>query len=357
MTADKRETGLDLLRMVSMLFIVVLHLLGQGGVLRNTAPFSWGFYGAWLMEAFALCAVNCYGLLSGYFGVTARFSYRKYLPHWLQVLFYSLGFALLFGALSPGGFSLQAIIGACLPVLTSQYWYFTAYTVVFFLMPFLNLIVNNVDQRGAKRLCWTVAVLFSLLPTLVFKDPFFLKFGYSALWLTALYLIGGCIRRFGVPMLLPQWGCVGVYIGATVAAWGGMLLYTGKVLGDTGALPPGDPFLQYVSPLILLASLALFLAFRQLRVANRSAAAAIRFLAPASFGVYLIHTNPYLFNGVLKDCLRPLLTLPAPAYLAVAALAALGIYLVCSLIDAARLRLFMLVGGALLKRKGNRDHG
>ncbi|NCB62393.1 MAG: hypothetical protein EOM52_02080 [Clostridia bacterium] len=352
MAADKREAGLDLLRMVSMLFIVVLHLLGQGGVLRNAAPFSWGFYGAWLMEAFALCAVNCYGLLSGYFGVTARFSYRKYLPHWLQVFFYSLGFALLFAALSPSGWNPRALLSACLPVLTSEYWYFTAYTVVFFLMPFLNLVVNNVDERGAKRLCWTLAILFSLLPTLVFKDPFLLKFGYSALWLVALYLIGGCIRRFGVPKLLPGWGYAGVYAGSTLAAWGGMVIYAGKVFGDTGALPPGDPFLQYVSPLILLASLALFLAFRQLKVGSRRAAAVIRFLAPVSFGVYLIHTNPYLFNGPLKDCLRPFLTLPAPAYLAVTALTALGIYLACSLIDAVRLRLFNLVAGAVSKRKG-----
>lgn len=348
--ARERESGLDVLRIVAMFFIVVLHVLGQGGILRGAAPLSWGYRGAWLLEAGALCAVNCYGLISGYFGVSAGFRYRKYLPHWFQVLFYSLGGTLLFFLATGAAPGPGEIWRAFTPVIHGQYWYFTAYTVVFFLTPFLNRGLEHINAQEGRNLCLSLFVLFCALPTLIFQDPFVLKYGYSALWLIALYLMGGCIRKFGVKKLLPPLGYLGVYLVSVVCAWGGMQWWVARALARTGELPPGDPFLQYVSPLIFVAGLALFLCCRDLKIRNRAVLGAIGFLAPVSFGVYLIHTNPYFFNGVLRDCMVPLLTRPAPVYLAAALGLSLGIYIVCSLIDSVRLRLFALVAAAL-KRK------
>lgn len=352
MGGAERNPGLDLLRILSMFFIVVLHLLGVGGVLGNTAPFSWGFLGAWLLEAGALCAVNCYGLLSGYFGATANFRYQKFLPHWFQVAFYSVGFAVLYAVLRPGPGAVSGVLKSFFPVLTSQYWYFTAYAGLFFLMPFLNMILRQVTETQSKQLVWTLVLLFSVLPSLFNLDPFRVHFGYSLLWLVALYLLGGCLGKYGVRRLLPTAGYLGVYLGAVLLAWGGMLVYSARSLDSTGVLPVGDPFLQYMSPFILLAGTALFLFCKQLRLKNRGVLALIRFFAPVSFGVYLIHANPVVWTHLLTGIMTPLLALPAPAYLGLVLLIALGIYLACSLIDALRLRLFRLIANHMPKRKG-----
>lgn len=351
-TPRERNWGLDLLRMVSMCMIVVLHLLSQGGVLGRVTPFSWGFSMAWLLEAGALCAVNCYGLISGYVGGAGTFRYGSYLSHWLPVAFWSVGLYVLFWAIEPGLGSVDGLLTSFFPVLNAEYWYFTAYTVVFFLTPFLNLIVRHIDQIQARNLCLTLMLLFSVLPSFVKGDPFTLRFGYSPLWLIALYLIGGCLKKFGCRGVLPPWGSLLVFTLAVAATWWGKLWETAS------AQPPARSFfLQYTAPLMLLAGLALFHCFRQLSIRHRAAVGLIGFFAPASFGVYLIHTHPMVWHVLLRDCMVPFLTLSAPHYLALVVAAAVGIFLVCACAEALRLRLFRLMGGILKHRKEQNKNG
>lgn len=82
----KRNIGIDLLKIVSMLMIVTLHMLGHGGVLDNMPPMSRCYQVAWLIEIACYGAVNCYALASGF--LTARCNIRKLMELWLQVMFY-----------------------------------------------------------------------------------------------------------------------------------------------------------------------------------------------------------------------------------------------------------------------------
>lgn len=59
----KRNIGIDLLKIVSMLMIVTLHMLGHGGVLDNMPPMSRCYQVAWLIEIACYGAVNCYALV------------------------------------------------------------------------------------------------------------------------------------------------------------------------------------------------------------------------------------------------------------------------------------------------------
>ena len=70
---EQRNRGIDLLRMTAMWMVVILHILNKGGVLAAAAPLSAGQGTARLLETAAYCAVNCYGLISGYVGVQRRF--------------------------------------------------------------------------------------------------------------------------------------------------------------------------------------------------------------------------------------------------------------------------------------------
>ena len=63
-----RNLGVDLLRSLSMLMVVVLHVLGQGGILAalEAAPARGGSFAlCWLLELACSCAVDCFGLISG----------------------------------------------------------------------------------------------------------------------------------------------------------------------------------------------------------------------------------------------------------------------------------------------------
>lgn len=58
---DKRNYGIDLLRLVSMFLIVVLHSLSRGALV-GVSPFNIHYEVGFLIEALTYCAVNCFAL-------------------------------------------------------------------------------------------------------------------------------------------------------------------------------------------------------------------------------------------------------------------------------------------------------
>ena len=46
---NQRDYGIVLLRIVSMLMVPIVHILGQGGVISATIPFSLQYESAWLL--------------------------------------------------------------------------------------------------------------------------------------------------------------------------------------------------------------------------------------------------------------------------------------------------------------------
>ena len=133
-----RNYGIDFLRMISMIMIVMLHTLGHGGILRSVSFLSVHYQIAWLLEVIAFGAVNTYAMISGFVSVDSHFKISNILILWLQVLFYGILINTVFFFLLPESRNTSGWIQALFPVTRKEYWYFTAYAGVFFLSPFIN---------------------------------------------------------------------------------------------------------------------------------------------------------------------------------------------------------------------------
>lgn len=337
----QRNQGIDLLRILSMLMVVILHILSQGGVLAALpAPSPASFLGG-LLNAACYCAVNCFGMISGYVSHTQTLSLEKAFTTWAQAAFYSVGITLLFLLVWPQTVTLRLLLISFFPVVFHRYWYFTAYFGLFFLIPFLNTLIEGLTERRAKQLLWVLALLLSVVPTLSAQDVFFTRAGYTLLWLCALFLMGGCLRRLG-----PQWGPSG---GVCLAGYVACVLLTAvsrpllRLLIDSGIVFfPEALLLSYTSPTILLAGGFLLLLFRQLPV-RPGPARVIGFFAPPAFGVYLIHAHPLVWVYLLTDRFRGYASLPAPVCVLCVLATACGIFLCCALVDVVREKLARLV--------------
>ena len=155
---EQRNRGIDLLRMTAMWMVVILHILNKGGVLAAAAPLSAGQGTARLLETAAYCAVNCYGLISGYVGVQRRFRYSGALALWLRVAFYTLGITAVFACLMPGSVNGDRVLRAFFPVLFRQYWYVTAYFGMCLFIPFFNLLLNRLSKGQLRLLALSIAL-------------------------------------------------------------------------------------------------------------------------------------------------------------------------------------------------------
>ena len=327
--AQERHYGLDLLRILSMYMIVVLHLIGQGGVRSAVARDSVNYYLVRLLNFATLGATSCYAMLSGYFGAGLRKRFASIASVWLQVFVYSFGITLVFRVFTDSDLSLTESL---FPVVTKQYWYFTAYFVVFLLAPVLNAAVEKLSTGQLATVLLTLGLVFCSSD--FFGDVFILNGGYSPHWLAYLYLVGGLVRRVGTSGRPWKWA----------AAYGGFVILNVIVQRlclklrweNMGIL------LHYNSPLVLPMSVCLFLFFANCNIkAGTWIAKVIGFLTPLTFGVYLIHTHLAIFALMEKKFTflggSPILLIPG--LLGVA----LAIFAGCALVDWLRKLLFGLL--------------
>lgn len=339
----KRNYGIDLLRCLSMMMVVTLHVLGHGGVTKAVEIGTPHYWIAWLLEMAAFSAVNCYALISGYVGVNSSGRYRNAILLWLQVMFYSGGIAVLFRFFAPDLIDTTNFFRAVFPVLSARYWYFTMYVVVLCFAPLLNRGINALDERSAKWLVAALCVLFSgtyLAQKLGIPgaDPFMLHDGYSALWLIVLYVIGGCIARFDLFASVSSGWLIVINVGCVIFSWlFKCVVEMYNVLGDA---VPSYALTSYLSPTVLVAAITLLLLFARRPVLPKWLHKITVFLAPVSFSVYLIHEQRQVRDNFIVDRFAALVEQPPVLFTLCIIGSVLAIYLVCSLIDHGRLWLF-----------------
>lgn len=98
MKYSSHNYGIDILRIISIVGVIVLHVLGHGGILASVeSPTSFSM--AMAFETLAFPAVNCFVLISGYVGYRDDKLYPKLkniINLFFVVVFYSVLITLLF---------------------------------------------------------------------------------------------------------------------------------------------------------------------------------------------------------------------------------------------------------------------
>lgn len=337
----KRNYGIDLLRIVSMLMVVILHILGQGGVLKSSQILSSQYEVACFLEMACYCAVNCYALISGYVGVDSKFKLSNIAYIWLQVIFYSVGIAALFAYFIPEVY-INDVFEGFLPVTKNLYWYFTAYFCIFFFMPFFNKAIQNMSEKQLKYIGVCIFIIFSIMQTLAKREVFYTNCGYSALWLALLYVLGGIIKKTEFLSKVKNYWLALIYLLCIVITW--VEKYVIDYLNQASPVEPERVgwLVSYISPTILISAIVLVVLFSKIKTGNVSAKL-IAFFAPLSFGVYLIHVQKHIWIYVMKERFIWLAEYNATVIILAVLGYAVAIFLACIVIEFVRDLLFKLL--------------
>lgn len=338
MSSD-RNYGIDFLRILSMFFVLVLHINWQGGILDSLVKLSLGYNLAWLVEICAYCAVNCYALISGYIGYARECKYSNIIKLYIRTVFYALLATGFFYMMSPEMVGEKAFIRAVLPMGFEVYWYFSAYFCMFFFAPFLNKVLEVCDRKQLTLLVINSVILFSVLPTLFQKDIFYTNNGFSPLWLSILYILGGYIKKYDLHKKIKNSVCIVMYILGVVVSFGHKVITEYIKLRIYGVSVDERLLIEYTSPTILICALALLCLFAKLTLKD-GVKRVISIFAPFAFSVYLIHTAPFVWTIIMKNRFIAYATLN-PFVMVFAVLStAVGIFVLCSLIDYVRICIF-----------------
>ena len=159
---NNRNSNIDMIRIVAMLLVVALHCMDYGGFIKLSEANLFLPLFVSLNHTISICAVNCFALISGYLLTDGKKCWNKLAGLWVEVCFYSAFFAVLFNIVFPQKVTLLSVCKSFFPISTNQYWYFTAYVGLFFLMPTLNAIVTFRSEQEFKKDIFNVVLLFLL---------------------------------------------------------------------------------------------------------------------------------------------------------------------------------------------------
>lgn len=340
----KRNPGIEILRIFSMLMIVMLHVLLFGLKYNEVNIFSMKGAITNLLEAICFCAVNVYAIITGYLLVNKRPKINRLIDLWFQVFFYLLMSSILIFVLYPHDLNKGTFINVLFPIITNQYWYFTAYFVMFWCIPLYNWIISNFTMKQYRKMIFVMLFIFCLLgwiSSVLFNTIFGLNNGYSFLWLTVLYFIGAGIKLYGLELFFIK-GKISQNTILFIALFSGVLIFISKmVLVKLTTLVLGhelfvDAFYSYLSPTVLIEAICLVIYFSNLNIKGRKALTKI---SGATFGVYLIHQTPF-FTNYCWNFLSKYRTAPIFKYILVIFAAVICIYTACTLIEMIRLFIF-----------------
>lgn len=337
---SKRNYGIDLLRIVSMIMIVTLHTVRQGGILFTVEQGTPQYTAVWIIEALCIGAVNLYAMISGFVGVNStKTRFYKLASMWLQVEFYCIISTIIVYCVSGEPFNFTRLMNRLTPVSTDTYWYFTSYFIMFFFTPFYNKLLSVLSSRQLKYLGVIIFIFSSFWPTIWQADIMEVNRGYSFLWLSLLYILGGIAKKLELHKKVNRALMTAVFILLMLLGAGFRFLSenSGWEIGDNSLL------ISYYSANVMAGTFCLFLAAAKTEIRAKAPVKIIKALAPLTFGVYIIHTSEYMWGYVLKDAFESYKTLDTFVMVLAVIGTALGIYLGCSALDALRLALFKLL--------------
>lgn len=334
-----RDYGIDLLKIISMLMVVVLHINGQGGVFENiNSTFQYVcFHG---LESVCIISVNLFALITGYLYYGRDFKIKNIFSLWTQVFFYSFGITLLFQIFNSNVVNARTWLEACFPILSKQYWYFSAYFLLFLLIPFLNNAFEKMSKRWSSFLIFVILLLCGL--DNLIEDAFALKTGYSTMWLIVLYLVGAAIKKYDYSIKIK--GKAVKPIWYLIISGGFVCLGLALALVRKEFLPelPIKTY-RYTSIVNIFASIFFFIFFVKLKIKESKVSKIISKISTLSFGCYLIHVHPLVFTYIWRGLFAFVLSYNAIIAFVIIVGMTICIYFSCVLIEWIRSKLFQIM--------------
>lgn len=326
----ERQSNFELLRVLAMTVMIGHHFSVHGGYdfasTELTLVKLWHYF-FYYSGKIAFVAVV---LISGYFLVmdtSRKIHWGKLLKLWVQISFYS-SVIYLGNALYTGEFSALQCFYSFLPITRREWWFASAYFVLFITYPYINILLHSLDKKKYQQLVLLLMAIWCVCPTITKSDLESNRY----LLLVLLYIVAGYLRLHGLSD------------GATKrlgwAAWGiaAVSFLTAMVFTVLGSR---FPFLAENSAHLfgtnkfptLIMAIYVFVVFSKLKIKNNQL---INRLASTMFGVYLIHDSTIIRPLLWQKRFHWIVHYNSLGVIPYSIAVVLVVYGVCSLIDILR---------------------
>ncbi|EOL42791.1 acyltransferase [Enterococcus caccae] len=334
-----RKSNFELFRILSAFMIVMHHYVVHSewnfGENLSIKPIFLDIVGS-----AGKFGVNCFLLISGYFLVNKAFKPKKLLNLWLQVFFYSICIFLIFAFFGkdPSILNVKNLIVVSFPITFQQYWFISSYVLLYCLSPFLNILVVNMKKKQHVFLLIFLLMYLSIKPVI---SLLVMNHGgtESGMWFSFIYLIAAYIKMYpeSFAKSSKSYFIKSVVVFAIII----FLIVLLAVHNDQSENVLSKGLLMDIqSPLYLLLAILLFCGFKNWDVGEIPV---VNLFGSATLGVYLIHDNNYIRYYLWKVLTAFKVSYNGINLVLTSALIIIIVYIVCSIIDILRQKLFILM--------------
>ena len=327
----RRESGIELLRIVAMLLIMVGHThlrLSPMPQLDTIDEYPLSAYLEVMSSCIATTGVGIFIAISGWFGIRFRLEgIGKYIFQVLFVLWAVYGGTMM---LHVADFNTEGIRISM--SFYEGYWFVLGYLGLYLISPILNSFVEHSTKKEFQVVLLSYYLFQSYYSWLSAWYDYY--GGYSIILFGGIYLTAAYLRKYPIEFVQKHSVKLLVVIVLIMTAIAYFSLWK---FGHAARQIRDD------NPLVIFASILLLLSFNRLKFQSR----VVNSMAASCFAVYLIHYSPFVYPYLMSLVRTVYTQLDGCLYVLLLILTLSAVYLGCTLFDQVRI----LSWKALLRTK------
>lgn len=312
----ERNSSIELFRILAALLVLIVHLNGWmlGGL------FDWNDatitpihkYGQLTIISISCVCVNCFLLISGWFGLKLKFS--SIFKIWTTLVCIYLPFYIV-EHIWHHHYSIFGYINSII-AFSKESYFVQCYLMLMVFSPALNLLIEREKKRTILFAITMVSLEF-LMEHVFQNKSLGINEGYSLIHFVTMYLVGRSLNQYRENIVKCSkyiWIC-GYILAACIV---GVMQYVGY-----------NKAFAYSNPLVIMESIMLFLPFVYYHFRSKI----INTIADSSFSVYIIQVTTPVCTTLFALDQMAFQKMSYPSFLLFTIVFALLFYLVCFVYD------------------------
>lgn len=320
-----RNSNLELFRIIVMLLIIAHHYVVNSGLFQEISNDSMSANSIfmYLFGMWGKTGINCFVLITGYFMCKSKITFRKFLRLWFEVIFYALIIYILFVLDGYQQLTWRGLLFTLTPIRDITNNFVSCFLVFYLFIPFLNILIQNIDKQLHRYLILLCLFTYTLLAT------FFTVGMNYVIWFSIIYIIASYIRLYPVTFSHKFWGLATLFsvIISCISVLGCIYFdkYPYLFVSDSNAV------------MAVVTSICSFMFFKGIQIKYNKW---INIMGASTFGILLIHANSdTMRQWIWVDTLQNVQVFRTNNIFTHAVISVLAIFFICSILDQLRLHI------------------
>ena len=299
-----RDSNFELLRVISMFWIVLFHVILYIGEIPNKGV-------SIILEFIQLMIVihvNLFVLITGYFQSKSTFKQSRIWSLVNATMFYKIIIVIILTCLGIINLNSLELFNDLSIFNIDQYWFIRTYIYLYILSPFINKFIESLDKKSYLNLLIILFCLFSIIPFIT-ANRGFSNNGFTLYNFIYIYLIGAYIKKYPLDKSNILKKCskkslqiilFSLFIICPLLNF--LLTYASQYLIGINSITD-DIFsnfylmrYDYSHPIVIIQSISFFLLFSLINFKSKI----INNVSKLTLGIYLIHENRFIREPLYK---------------------------------------------------------